>query len=276
MSLYSATTGRGADVVLLHGWGLNSAVWQDTAQKLTREFRVTVLDLPGHGRSSHTGPCHTDSYGLPQLAQELVQHAPPQAVWVGWSLGGMAALHIAAHYPQRVKKLVLVASTPKFSASPGWAHGIEPEELAQFAEELRADYRKAIQRFLALQLRGSDVQGRTNVAGGRTPGATEHASVWLRQLRDLVFRYGEPQLNALHAGLAILRDADLRPMLAGVSQPALLIAGARDTLAPLPAQEYMAAHLKRGELRIIPGAAHAPFLTHSQEFQRALRALLHD
>ncbi|MCL4316289.1 MAG: alpha/beta fold hydrolase, partial [Gammaproteobacteria bacterium] len=249
-------------MVLLHGWGLNSAVWQDTAQELTREFRVTVLDLPGHGRSSHTGPCHTDSYGLPQLAQELVQHAPPQAVWVGWSLGGMAALHIAVHYPQRVKKLVLVASTPKFSASPGWAHGIEPEELAQFAEELRADYRKTIQRFLALQLRGSDVQGRapakgsTNVAGGttpgmeevesrreqrsRTPGATEHASVWLRQLRDLVFRYGEPQLNALHAGLAILRDTDLRPMLADVSQPALLIAGARDTLAPLPAQEYMA------------------------------------
>mgnify|MGYP001289020621 CR=1 FL=1 len=123
---------------------------------------------------------------------------------------------------------------------------------------------------------GSDVQGRTNVAGGSTPGATEHAPVWLRQLRDLVFRYGEPKLNALQAGLAILRDADLRPMLAGVSQPALLIAGARDTLAPLSAQEYMAAHLAQAKLQVIPGAAHAPFLTHSQEFQRALRALLHD
>lgn len=254
MSLYSATTGRGADVILLHGWGLNSAVWQDTAQELAREFRVTVLDLPGHGRSGSAG-----YYALPQLAQELVQHAPPAAVWVGWSLGGMAALHVAAQHPQRVRKLALVASTPKFVNNGDWPHGVAPEVFGQFAEQLRGDYRKTIQRFLALQLRG-----------------TEHASLWLRQLCDMVFRYGEPQLDALHAGLAILRDADLRPMLAAVHQPTLLIAGARDLLVPVAAQEYMAAHLAQAGLQIIPGAAHAPFLTHPQEFQRALRAVLHD
>lgn len=92
----------------------------------------------------------------------------------------------------------------------------------------------------------------------------------------MVFRYGEPQATALHAGLDILRGADLRPRLAAVGHPILLIAGARDVLAPLSAHEYMAANLAQAELQVIPGAAHAPFLTHPHEFQHALRAFLHE
>ncbi len=253
MTLYSETSGRGADLVLLHGWGLNSAVWQELVRELAWDFRVTTIDLPGHGRSR----AFPERYTLEELAAWVLQNAPPHAFWMGWSLGGMAALHIAARYPQRVKKLVLVASTPKFVNAPDWQHGVEPEVLGQFSDQLRADYRKTIQRFLALQLRGS-----------------EHASAWLRQLREMVFRYGEPESSALHAALDILRGADLRPRLAAVNQPTLVIAGARDRLAPVSAQEYMAANLGQAELQIIPGAAHVPFLTHQQEFQRALRAFI--
>ncbi|MFP5345269.1 MAG: pimeloyl-ACP methyl ester esterase BioH [Gammaproteobacteria bacterium] len=255
MTLYCETSGRGADVVLLHGWGLNSAVWQDTVRELAWDFRVTTVDLPGHGRS-HAAP---ERCTLEQVAERVLQHAPPQAHWIGWSLGGTVALYITAHYPQRVRKLALVASTPKFVNAQDWPHGIEPEVLGQFAQQLHGDYRKTIQRFLALQLRGS-----------------EQASVWLRRLRDMVFRYGEPQATALHAGLDILRNTDLRPRLTSVGHPILLIAGARDTLAPVSAHEYMAVNLAQAELQVIPGAAHAPFLTHPQEFQRALRTFLHE
>jgi len=48
MSLYHQAIGDGPDVVMLHGWGLHSGVWAETATALAPEFRVTRLDLPGH------------------------------------------------------------------------------------------------------------------------------------------------------------------------------------------------------------------------------------
>lgn len=47
--LYTYTTGEGPDVVLVHGWGMHSGVWEDVVESLIDYYRVTVLDLPGHG-----------------------------------------------------------------------------------------------------------------------------------------------------------------------------------------------------------------------------------
>ena len=53
--LYSHTLGSGPDVVLLHGWGMHSGVWEDVVEALLDHHRVTVLDLPGHGYSRAFG-----------------------------------------------------------------------------------------------------------------------------------------------------------------------------------------------------------------------------
>ena len=57
--LYSHTLGSGPDVVLLHGWGMHSGVWEDVVEALLDHHRVTVLDLPGHGYSRASGSGHT-------------------------------------------------------------------------------------------------------------------------------------------------------------------------------------------------------------------------
>ena len=49
-ALYFEVQGRGRDVVLLHGWGLNLRVWDELAEALARRFRVIAIDLPGHGK----------------------------------------------------------------------------------------------------------------------------------------------------------------------------------------------------------------------------------
>ena len=51
MKLYTETLGAGPDLVLLHGWGLHAGVWESTAAELAKSWRVTLVDLPGHGRS---------------------------------------------------------------------------------------------------------------------------------------------------------------------------------------------------------------------------------
>ena len=148
-SLYWQREGEGQDLVLIHGWGMNGAVWQQTVDALAPYFRVHVVDLPGYG---HSADSHGDS--LEDIAEQVLADAPESAIWVGWSLGGLVATHIALNHPQRVTKLVTVASSPKFAAERPW-RGIQPEVLAAFTEQLAQDFAATIERFMASQAMGS-------------------------------------------------------------------------------------------------------------------------
>ena len=97
--LYTNTVGEGPDIVLLHGWGMHSGVWEDVVELLMDSFRVTVMDLPGHGYSREMIPGHD----LQNLCHAVSERAPSQAFWVGWSLGGLVAQQAALETPERVR-----------------------------------------------------------------------------------------------------------------------------------------------------------------------------
>ena len=78
------------DLVLLHGWGMNSAVWSGFTRRLAERWRLTLIDLPGHGASPYRGETV-----LQQWADACLESAPQRAVWLGWSLGGLVALEAA-------------------------------------------------------------------------------------------------------------------------------------------------------------------------------------
>ncbi|GAL05727.1 biotin synthesis protein bioH [Photobacterium aphoticum] len=81
-TLYWQTEGQGDDLVLIHGWGMNGAVWQHLLPQLTPHYRVHVVDLPGYGLSSDA-----DAGNLDEVVQLLLENSPPTATWIGWSLG---------------------------------------------------------------------------------------------------------------------------------------------------------------------------------------------
>lgn len=87
---------------------------------------------------------------LEAMAQRVLEQAPPQAVWLGWSLGGLVASQVAIMRPERVQALVTVASSPCFAARDDWP-GIKPEVLAGFQQQLSDDFQRTVERFLALQ-----------------------------------------------------------------------------------------------------------------------------
>ncbi|TAN74732.1 MAG: alpha/beta fold hydrolase, partial [Gallionella sp.] len=91
-----------------------------------------------------------------------------------------------------------------------------------------------------------------------------------------LFGRGEPDLAALQGGLEILRDCDLRGVLPEIKQRTLVIGGERDTLTPPQAAQYLAEHLPDAQLAIIKGAAHAPFLSHPEEFIKLVVDFLHE
>lgn len=254
MTVYRETLGAGPDLVLLHGWGQNAAVWEETVRALSTEFRVTLVDLPGHGLS----PLPEGDYTPDVLAAAIADAVPARAVWLGWSLGGFIALARARQAPQTVTGLVLVASAARFARADDWPHGMDPELLAQFATELERDYRATLERFMALEAWGSPDVRQT-----------------VKTLRERLLRRGEPHPQALRAGLDILRQADLRAALPHITAPTLLLLGANDRLVRPEAGTATAAQLPKATVDIIAGAGHAPFLTQPERFVARLKAFLH-
>ena len=253
MNLFTSTTGTGPDLVLLHGWGMNGDVWEGVLPALSKNFRTTIVDLPGCGRSLD---CPAD-YSLQNLSAALNDVIPPQSSLVGWSLGGMIATQFALDQPNKIKKLSLVASAPQFVRDETWPDGTDAEVLDSFADGLKQSYQKTINRFIAIQAMGSD-----------------HAREEQRTLRERVFRHGNPQPAALEGGLNILRHANLRPHLSEITCPTLLITGEHDSLFRRAAAEKTQSLFSNANLSIIPGAGHAPFLSHPNIFIAALNNFL--
>jgi len=249
---YKGEGDSGIPLLLIHGWGMHGGMWRSVAEKLAQHFQVLAVDLPGHGRSAvPKDPETTDSAStdLDAVVNSLSAQFKGPFYVCGWSLGGQVALHWARQHPEQVQRLILVASTPRFVRSEGWEHAMSPEILLEFGEALQQHYVLTLKRFLALQVRGSDQERGL-----------------LSELRDALFSCGEPDLNALQDGLTILRTCDMRSALPKIIQPALIVAGERDMLSPMQSSMYMAEHMPNSELVKIEGAAHAPFLSHTDEF----------
>ncbi len=236
--LHVERRGSGPDLVLVHGWGMHGGLWRAFVGHLSVLFRVSVVDLPGHGNSDWDGDDSLDGW-----ARRVLEVAPREAFWIGWSLGGLVALEAARQAPERLRGLMLMASTPRFVTAPDWPCAVDGEVFAQFAAQLDADLDKTLGRFLALQVRGA-----TN--GGEL----------LRRLRaDLKTRpAAHPQ--ALRAGLALLQETDLRARLRQEVTPLCGVFGERDTLAPASVVQLLPPD--RGV--VLEGAGHAPFLSHPE------------
>ena len=252
-------TGRGRrDLVLLHGWGMNLRVWDGLAEHLARRFRVITIDLPGHGRSDWDSATSTPAAQAWRVHETLAPLTTRYSL-LGWSLGGQFALDLAAAMPAGIERLVLVATTPRFLASPGWRCGLPPASLARLAAAVQADPARAVDGFLELCVRG---------CAARTRAAA------LATLRSAIARHGRAQAAALAWGLERLKEGDLRPMLPQVKKPALVIAGRLDRVTQPAASRSLAAALPRGRYASLAGAAHVPFLTHAGQFATLLRGFL--
>jgi pimeloyl-[acyl-carrier protein] methyl ester esterase len=131
---------------------------------------------------------------------------------------------------------------------------VAPSVFGEFAEGLRRDYRRTVERFLALEAMGSD-----------------HAQTALRELKEHVFERGEPSVSVLCDGLAILDRADLRAAVGQLAVPSLWIAGRRDRLIPAAAMRWAAAHAPQGRYLEF-SAGHAPFIGHAVDVAAAIAA----
>lgn len=242
MSLFVEQKGAGPDLVLIHGWGAHGGIWSELTDILANTFRLTIIDLPGAGRSKPMKKTFT----LENVIAEIKKVTPQSAIWLGWSLGALIVQSMAITDKTRVKKFILFGGSPCFARKNDWPCATEEKVLNDFGELLRSDAKKTLSRFLSLQM-------------GNDPMAREV----LRKQREQLFEYGEPDIPTLNEMLDVLKETDLRSSLNKITQPGLLFHGTRDTLAPIGAAEFMRDNLDITDLVSIENGGHIPFLTHT-------------
>lgn len=242
--LYSEVKGSGKDVVLLHGWGMHGGLWGKFNDLLSTNCRTHAIDLPGYGFSKDSN----NEFTLDSITEDIedyINYIKQEVIIIGWSLGGLITLNLLKRKKVDVNKVVLIATTPKFTKdeSNNWNSAIEQIVFDNFAVELQNDYKKTLKRFLSLQTRGADL-----------------AREDLRVLNQKLTERGEPNIDALKNGLEILSEADLRSKKQNKT-PAMTVFGEKDTLVPVEVKsefEEMFLNLKQ---LVLEKTGHAPFIS---------------
>ncbi len=221
------------DVVLLHGFTQTARAWEAvTAQLDPARYRPLAPDLRGHGRAAEARPI-----GVAEIVDDVLALAPGPLVLCGYSMGGRLALHVALAAPERVRGLVLVATTA----------GIE--DAAERAARRAADEARAAR----MEGQPIDVLAREWAAQPLFAGqpAEVAAAAHADRLR------GDPA--GLAAALRAVGTGALAPLwdrLGELTMPAAVLAGERDAKFAALARR-LAAALPAATLHLVPGAGHA-------------------
>lgn len=251
-SLKISARGEGPELVLIHGWAMHSGIWGGLVDQLASEFRVNLVDLPGHGVNSHV-PLSSD---LSEVAGLITAQLPP-AIWIGWSLGGLVTLAAVLRQPDKVQKAIMVAATPCFSRQADWEYGVSTAQQKAFTEGLEDDFEGTLDQFCLQCFGASRV--------GESLGRLGHAPI-----ADIV-----PARNVLHTGLSLLYNNNLLTDLSSCEVPTHFIGGTRDRTIRPESFEQAAAMMPVGSSTLIRSAGHAPFISHQDKFLEIIREFIY-
>lgn len=242
------------EIVLLHGWG--KAVTLDKhlaplARLLAEDgLRVTALEFPGHGQTGKPG----EPWGVPEFgrwtAAALDALGIQQATFVAHSFGGRVALWLAANEPGRVRRMVLTG-----------AAGLKRQ---QTQEEQNASARYQRQKRMLEGVKA-------------VPLLSRGAQALQKALRDR--RSSPDYLEAdedMKETFVRIVSQDLRPLLAQIAQPTLLVWGDRDDATPLWMGQEMERTMQDAALVVFEGRGHFAYLEEAGRFAAIVKALMRE
>lgn len=243
--------GRGAPVILLHGWLGSWRIWVPTMEALSRRYRTYALDLWGFGDSAKM----PDRYSVPDFV-DLVdgfmeKMGLDSAPVIGHSMGGTVAMKLAAERPSRVERLIPVS---------GLLIGRSLNPILQLTAN----------RLVAYLVWNSPTLLRIGIRlVSRRIASSWH--VWYREILDDL---SKTTMEAFTLSVRSLCHTDLRPVIKGVSHQTLVIFGRHDNIVAPNQAEMIARHISGSQLLIFPGARHFPMLDEPEQFNRAVLRFL--
>lgn len=245
-ALHHEARGSGRRLVLLHGFTQSARAWGPAGDQLAARYRTVALDAPGHGQSAGVV---ADLPGGADLMAATVRADGGPAAWLGYSMGGRFALHVALRHPDLVERLVLVSTTAGID-DPGEraARRQADEALAERAE------REGLEPFLRWWLSQplfSSLPSGPAAMEGRLGGTATGLAASLRR-----------------AGTGT--QEPLWPRLSAITIPVLVMAGELDTKFVALAERLVESIGNNATLNTISGAGHACHLERPDAFVDAV------
>ncbi|MGV9770905.1 3-oxoadipate enol-lactonase [Streptosporangium sp. NPDC003464] len=225
-------------VVLSGSLGTTLEMWEPQMEALARHFRIIRHDHRGHGRSPAGGRCSIADLGG-DLLELLDRLELPRVSFAGLSLGGMVGMWLAAHAPERIHRLALLCTSAKLNTPEFWAE--------------RAD---------AARTGGTASIADAVAARWFTPGYAGR--------EPYIEMLGGVSAEGYAACCEAIGAMDLRPDLAAIRAPTLVLAGADDPATPPEHGERIAAGIPGARLVVLPGAAHLASVERPGEVSREL------
>lgn len=240
VDLYYEDHGSGPAVLLTHGYGATSQMWQGQVEAFKDRYRIIAWDMRGHGQSDYPDDqsLYSAEHVVADMAALLDQCGEKTAVIGGLSLGGYATLAFHLRHPDRCKALML------FDTGPGFKKDDARDAWNKRAME-RAD--KLDRLGLAAQ--------------------SDSAEAQLAQHRDAT--------GLAHAarGMLTQSDSSVIQSLPEIAVPVLVLVGEEDQPF-IAATDYMAAKIPNSTKAMVPKAGHAANIHNPADFNRAVEEFL--
>ena len=230
------------NLVFLHGWGTSPRVWEKQIAHFSKKYKVETVDLYPlmscpRKRASKNG-FYMDS--------RLRGNDSNVPILIGWSYGGMLAMDCAVKNPDKIKALVLVGCSAKFT------EGMPPAAIRNIKRNLNKNFKTTMENcYATFFLKSEEATMKKFIENQNLPDKKDTIDI-LDQLLVL----------------------DQRHILKDIKSPTLVVHGDKDAVCPLEGARSLHEGIRGSRLSIIKDAGHAPFYAKAEEFNKILKEFL--
>ena len=258
--------GDGEPIILIHGYSYNKSVWITQIDDLSKLFKIIALDVRGSGESSHP----EESYTLDTIVEDLKSLMDvlkiEKAHLMGWSMGGMIIQNFALKYPDRVNKLILIATNAGLPDKTGMI--MLRDSLIDIYELRKTDPKKA---FFKLARIMHSTKFRKEME--KEPTKKIHGFITSEELiKDSTENQTTP-IDLEHLA-DVVNEHNTLDRIQQIENETLILAGSRDAIMPVLVMEEMHEKMPNGILKVIDGCGHKLFLERAPEVNQIIMNFL--
>ena len=244
------THGQGHPIIFIHSLGLDHNLWNFCIEELSTVAQTLTYDLPGHG----INPPPEYPYNIEDLSSDLIKalkrNKISKASFVGLSIGGMVAQHLAAHNPDVIEKLILIDTTTKYSQE--WKKNWAQRASIARSQGVSTMKEKLLEAFF-------------------TPDFLSHNSSEIKYCRSVINSMSDEGYAIACEALALANTEDYAAL---IDSDTLIMCGSEDNILFKEAVSWLDENIKKTQVEWLSPAQHVSPLERQEDFIKHLRAFL--